>query len=63
MIQHLQRVQRYRHMEDPLLVHHKQREDQDAGHGRYVKKAGFMHAEEKEFDQHHTGAQGFIERV
>ena len=62
MIQQYQHVQGLYHMQQPLFIQHEQRQDHDAGHGRDIEQADFMHTEEKELHQKHSGAQVFIER-
>ena len=63
MIPELQNVQKLDHMQNPLFIQRKQRQDHDAGHGGHVKQADLMNPKEKEFHQHQSGAQIFIERV
>ena len=62
MIQQYQYIQGLYHIQQPLFIQHEQREDHDAGHGRDIEQNGFMHAEEKELHQQHSGAQVLIER-
>ena len=56
MIRQHQRVQGRRRVQNPLLVQHKQRQNQNAGHGGQIKKTGFMHTEKEEFDKHQSSA-------
>ena len=63
VIQQRQHIQALNRVHDPLFVYHEQRQNQDAGHSREVKKAEIMDAEEKEFNQHQPGAQVFIKRA
>ena len=63
MVEQLQEIQRRDPVEDPLLIEHEQRKDQDAGHSGYVKEAALMNAEEKELREQQAGAQVLIEGV
>ena len=56
MIRQHQHVQGRRRVQNPLLVQHKQRQNQNAGHGGQIKKTGFMHTEKEEFDKHQSSA-------
>ena len=63
MIQQRKHIQGDDDMQNPFLIQHEQRKDQDTGHSGYVKQAALMRAKEKEFGQHQPGAQVLIERV
>ena len=55
VIQQFQHIQSRYHMQNPFFIQHEQRKSQNAGHSGYIKKAGFMHTEKKEFGQHQSG--------
>ena len=63
MVDNHQHIQRIYHTQNPLFIQHEQRQDDDAGHGRYVVEAALMHAEEEKLHQEHASAQVFVHHI
>ena len=63
VVEQRQRIERLKGIHDPFLVQCEQRKNDNTGHGRYVIKAGFMYAKEKEFQQHKSSAEIFIKNA
>ena len=63
MVQKQQDVEPHQRVQNPFFVQHEQSQNDDAGHGGYVKQAVLMDAEEKELQQHQPGTEGLIGAV